>query len=55
MATVCSAQHQLSLVGDSSLVHKVRVMTAVKLHVNAKYYAQRPAMKSVYGKSQSEI
>ena len=30
-------------------------MAAVELHVNAKYYAQHPAWKSVYGKSQSVI
>ena len=48
MEIVCSAQHQLSLVGDNSLVHELRVMAAVELHV-----CQHPALKSVYGKSQS--
>ena len=43
----------LSLVGDNSLVHELRVMAAVELHVNATYYAQHPALKPVYEKSQS--
>ena len=30
-------------------------MAAVELHVNVTYYAQHPALKSVYGKSQSVI
>ena len=30
-------------------------MAAVELHVNAIYYAQHPALKSVYGKDQSAI
>ena len=30
----------LSLVGDNSPVHELRVMAAVELHVNATYYAQ---------------
>ena len=30
-------------------------MAAVELHVHAIYYAQHPALKSVYGKSQSVI
>ena len=61
METVCSTQHQLSLVGDESLVQELRVMVAVELHVNvtlhvnATYYAKHPALKSVYGKSQSVI
>ena len=52
-----SAQHQLSLVGDNALVmvHELRVMAAVELHVNTTYYAQHPALKSVYGKRQSVI
>ena len=29
--------------------------TAVKLHVNTRYYAQHQALKSVYGESQSVI
>ena len=43
----------LSLVGDNSLVHERRVMAAVELHVNSTYYAQYPALKSVYEKRQS--
>ena len=39
----------LPLVGDNSLVHKLRVMAAVKLHLNATY-AQHLALKSVYEK-----
>ena len=45
----------LSLVGDNSLVHERRVMAAVELHVNSTYYAQHPALKSVYEKSQSAM
>ena len=30
-------------------------METIELHVNARYYAQNPALKSVYGKSQSVI
>ena len=41
----------LSLVGGSSLAHKLRVMAAVKLHLNATY-AQHFALKSVYKKGQ---
>ena len=37
---------------DNSLVHKLRVMAAVELHVNAIYYMQHPALESVYGKGQ---
>ena len=36
---------------DNSLLHQLRVMAAVKLHLNA-IYAQHPAFKSVYEKSQ---
>ena len=43
----------LSLVGDNSLIHELRVMVAVELHVNAAYYAQHPELKSVYKNSQS--
>ena len=39
----------LSLVADNSLVHKLRVMAAVELHLNATY-AQHLALKSVYEK-----
>ena len=45
----------LSFVGDNSLVHELRVMAAVELHVNATYYSQHPALKSVSGKSQSVV
>ena len=47
----------LSLAGDrdNSLEHELRVSTAVELHVNEAYYAQHPALKTVYGKSQSVI
>ena len=38
-----------SLVGDSSLVHKLRVMAAVVLHLNATN-AQHPALKLVHEK-----
>ena len=41
----------LSLVGDNSLVHKLRVMAAVELHLNATY-AKHLALKSVFGKRQ---
>ena len=30
-------------------------MEAIELHIYARYYAQYPALKSVYGKSQSVI
>ena len=43
----------LSLVRDIPLVQKIGVMTAVELHLNARFYAQHLAMKSVYDKSQS--
>ena len=39
----------LSLVGDNYLAHKLRVMAAVELHLNATY-AQHLALKSVYEK-----
>ena len=39
----------------NSLVHELRVMAAAELHVNATYYAQHPALKSVYEKSQPVI
>ena len=35
---------------DNPLVHELRVMAAVELRVNATYYTQHPAFKSVYGK-----
>ena len=41
----------LSLVGDNSLVHELRVLAAVKLHLNATY-VKNSALKSVYEKSQ---
>ena len=33
--------------GDNSLVHELRVMAAVELHVSATYYAQRPALNEI--------
>ena len=39
----------LSLAGDNSLAHKLRVVPAVELHLNAAY-AQHLALKSVYEK-----
>ena len=41
----------LSLIGENSLVHKLRVMTAVELNLNATY-AQHLAVKPVYEKGQ---
>ena len=42
----------LSMVGgDNSLVHKLRVIAAVELHLNATY-AQHLELKSVYEKRQ---
>ena len=43
----------LSLVGDNTLMPEVRVMAAIELHVNETYYAQHPALKSLYEKSQT--
>ena len=45
----------LSLVGDKSLVHELRKLTAAELHVNAAYHSRHPALKSVYGKSYTAI
>ena len=45
----------LSLVGDKSLVHELRKLAAAELHVNVAYHTRHPALKSVYGKSQSVI
>ena len=45
------SSESLSLVGDNSLVHEIRKMAAVELHLNARY-AQNSALKSVYEKSQ---
>ena len=36
-------------------MHELRVVAAVELHVNVTYYGQHPALKPVYGKSQSVI
>ena len=39
---------------DNSLVHKLREMAVVELHVNATFYDQHPdALKSLYENSQS--
>ena len=40
---------------DNTLVHELWVIAAVELHVNPTYYAQYPALKSVYGKDQSVL
>ena len=45
----------LLCLGDNSLVHELRVMTAVEQRVNATYYVQHSALKSVYGKRQPVI
>ena len=47
----------LPLVGEIThcCMKELRVMPAVKLHVNVTYYAQHSALKSIYGKSQSVI
>ena len=45
----------LSLVGDKSLVHELRKLAAAELHVNVAYHTRHPALKSVYGTSQSVI
>ena len=45
----------LSLVGDKSLGHELRKLAAAELHVNVAYHTQHPALKSVYGTSQSVI
>ena len=42
----------LLLVADNALVHELRVVAAVELHLNVTYYAQHPALKPVYEKSQ---
>ena len=45
------SSESLSLIGDNSLVHELRVMVAVELHLNAAY-TQHLTLKSVYEKSQ---
>ena len=52
-----SLQLSITVTGrrDNSLVYELSLMAAVELHVNATYYAQTPALKSVYGKDQSVI
>ena len=61
MEILCSAQPQLLLVEDNSLVHinlewwQLNSCQHVELHVNATYCAQHPTLKSVYGKSQPVI
>ena len=44
------SSESLSLVPDKWLVHKLRVMATVELHLNATYYAHHPTLKSVYEK-----
>ena len=46
-----ASSSSLSLVGDNSLVHELRVMAAAELHLNVTY-AQHLTLKSVYKKSQ---
>ena len=36
-------------------MHEPRKLAAAELHVNVAYHTQHPALKSVYGKSQSVI
>ena len=43
----------MSLVGHNPPVYKLRMMVSVQLHVNATYYSEYPALKSVYEKIQS--
>ena len=49
-----SVQRSIIVIGrrDNSLMHELRVMAALELHVNAKYYAQHPALEPVYRKGQ---
>ena len=48
-----STQHQFHwYLGDNSLLHELSVMAAVDPHVTQDIYAQHPALKSGYGKSQ---
>ena len=44
----------MPLVGDNSLLHELRVIAAVELHVNATYI-QHPALKSVYEKKANQL
>ena len=56
MESVCSAQHQLSLVGDNPLVYmnlECSDDSCWATCLNATYYAQHP--ESVYGKIQLVI
>ena len=53
-----SVQLSIIVIGrrDNSLVHELRGMAVVELHVNATYYAQQhPTLESFYGKGQSVI
>ena len=53
MEIVCTAQHHCHLSLFEEITHwcmNLRVMAAVELRVNATYYTQHPAFKSVYGK-----
>ena len=54
MEFICSAHIAIGN-RDNTLVHELWVMAAVELHVYATYYAQYPALKSVYGKDQSVL
>ena len=53
MEIVCSTPHVCYWWEITHLVHELKVMAAVELHVNATYYIQHTALKSVYEKSQS--
>ena len=44
----CSAQHQLSLVGNNLTgAYELKLMVAIELYVNATYYTQHPTLKLV--------
>ena len=51
------AQLSIIVIGirNNSLVHELLVIAPVELHLNATYYVQHPALKSIYGKGQSVI
>ena len=49
-----SAQHQLSLVGDNSPLHELRVIAAVELHVSAAYLAQHFFQSGLFQKKSKQ-
>ena len=56
MEIVCSAQHHCHWWERQVTATSVcRMMEAIELHINARYYAQHSVLKLVYGKSQSVI